>query len=111
MATTTTGRGELFNWPMLVSRVDLTTINPGESLDVSHGGPSGAPVLFVTHEVYVEATSGDPVVSVEHIGASDSTANDTARIKVKTVAGGDLAGATVRLLFWFSDQASGGISA
>jgi hypothetical protein len=58
----------------------------------------------------VSATSGDLVVG-EWIKASDSTSNNTCAMKFKTTAGGDIAGAKVRVTFLFLDQATGGISA
>jgi hypothetical protein len=109
MATTAAVGVPLHNWPFTVMKVKLTTIEPGETVDVSHGGPTGCNVAWLQHEVVVEATSGDPVVSVEHIVASDSLSSDTARVRVKTVSGGDLTGCVVNLLFFFVEQASGGI--
>ena len=89
--------------------VDLSTIDPGASLNVSHGGPSGATVYKVSHEVTTLPTSKD-VVHVAHVAASDSTTNNTARIVVDTTSGGDLTGAVVRVYFYFREAASGGIS-
>lgn len=97
------------NWPELVTRVDLSTIDPGASLDISHGGPTGARVDTVDFEVITLATSQSPVF-VSHILASDSLANDTARVVVDTESGGDLTGAIVRVYFHFVEQASGGIT-
>jgi hypothetical protein len=107
MATTETAKGVQTQWPELISVVDLSTIDPADVLNVSHGGPTGAKVARVSHEVTTPATSKD-LVGLRHTPASDSLANDTARIEVDTVAGGDLAGAVVRVYFHFIQQASGG---
>lgn len=109
MATTKGTAQTLHNWPYTVTAVNLSTIEPGESLDVAHGGPSGVKPEFIQHSVTTEATSGDPVVDVEHIRASDNTTNNTSRLRVKTESGGDLTGAVVRVLFFFTSAASGGI--
>lgn len=110
MAATTTTGVELENWPELVTYVDVSTIDPGVSLDISHGGPSGVPVKRVTHEVTTVANDRSGVF-VSHVRASDSTDNDTARVVIDTVPLGDLTGAVVRVYFHFQGQASGGISA
>jgi hypothetical protein len=109
MATTAGTAREVHNWPYLLTEVNLTTVLPGETLDVSHGGPSGVKPEFVLGTVTVEATSGDSISTVEHIRGSDNTTNNTARLRVKAPAGADLTGATVRVLFFFTAQASGGI--
>ena len=109
MATTKGAAQVLHNWPYTVTAVNLTTIEPGETLDVSHGGPSGVAPEFIQYSTTVEATSGSPVVDVEHIRGSDSTTNNTARVRVKTTDEGDLTGATVRVLFFFTAAGSGGI--
>lgn len=109
MATAAGAAKTLHNWPYTVTAVDLTTIEPGETVDVSHGGPSGVKPEFINWSTSVEATNGSPVVSVEHIRGSDNTTNNTARVRVKTETGGDLTGATVRVLFFFTSAASGGI--
>jgi hypothetical protein len=109
MATAATTASELSQWPFLVTFQDLTTIEPDQPMDLSHGGPTGASVTWVTHEVRVAPTSKD-VIDVRHIAASDSTSNDTARIEVSTPDGGDLTGATVRVFYWFIPQGAGGIS-
>jgi hypothetical protein len=101
MATTKTFVGNVLGEPFQVTAVDLTTIAPSETLTVSHNGPSGASPSFVTYETQVEATSGDPVVDVERIVANDDLSNDTSELRVKTIPGGDLTGATVRVFFWF----------
>lgn len=112
MATTETIRRDSFRWGdgYLITAVDLSTITPDEPVDVEHGGPSGAEVAYMTYEVRTRATLGAPVIQVTHEAASDSTTNDTARVRVSTIAGGDLTGAVVRVLFHFAQMASGGIS-
>ena len=109
MATTKSTPVVLHNAPYIVTAVNLSTIEPGETLDVSHGGPTGVKPEFVLHSVTTEATNGSAVVAVEHIRGSDSTTNDTSRLRVKTEDGGDLTGAVVRVLFFFTASASGGI--
>jgi len=111
MATTVGTAREVHNWPYLVTELNLTTIEPSETVDAAHGGPAGVKPEFIQYSTTVEATSGDPVVDVEHIRASDNTTNDTSRIRVKAESGADLTGATVRVLFFFTAQRSGGIGA
>lgn len=94
----------------LVTVVDLSTITPDEPVDASHGGPSGVAPVMVSYEVRTRATNGSPVVAVNHESASDSTSNNTARVRVSSIPGGDLSGAVVRVFFHFVAQASGGIS-
>jgi hypothetical protein len=111
MATTTTVKPLGFTnaTDYFVSVVELSTITPGEALDVAHNGPGGAEVYKMDYEVVVRGLS--PVVEVAHIRASDSLTSDTARVQVATESGGDLTNAVVRLYFHFAAQASGGISA
>ena len=108
MAATQTGRGVLQNVPETVTCVELSSIEPGVAVDVSHNGPSGANVYRVTHEVTTRANDRSPV-DVSHLRASNSTSGNTARIVVDTVTLGDLTGAVVRLYFHFLEQASGGL--
>lgn len=107
MAATQTPRGLKVMWPFHVSVVDVSTLEPGATVNVAHGGPTGAEVLMVTHEVTTRPTSRD-VVEVSHLRASDSTTNDTAAVAIDTTDVGDLTGAVVRLYFWFVEAASGG---
>lgn len=109
MATTAGTPQVVHNSPYIVTAVNLSTIEPGETVDVSHGGPSGVKPAFIVASTTVEATNGSPVLSVEHIRGSDSTTNNTSRLRVKTDDGGDLTGAVVRVLFFFTAAASGGI--
>ena len=110
MATTQTAKGTV-DWGAghLVNVAELSTIDPGLAVNVLHAGPTGMNVLKVEHEVVTQPTSKDPV-SVSHVRANDSIVNDTCSIVVDTVAGGDLAGAVVRLYFKFQEAAAGGIS-
>jgi hypothetical protein len=83
--------------------VDLTTIQPGQSLDIDVSGSntlSGCVCAMVSHNVRVAPTSKDPV-EVRHIAGSDSTSGNTVRVQVDTIPGGDLAGATVRVFLHF----------
>lgn len=113
MATTATAKGQLNAGDFaFVVAVDLTTIAPGETVDASTAGicPRGTSPDWITWETRVEATSGDPVLCVEHIAASDVTTADseTVRLRVKAESGGDLTGATVRVFCWYLKAASGG---
>ena len=107
MATTYTSQGELTGWPYAVSVVEASACVPGEKSNVSHGGPDGAKCAYLAYEITEQPTSRDPVY-VCHDKENDSVTNDTARVVIDTVAGGDLAGCVVRLMFHFIEQASGG---
>lgn len=107
MATVAASGVQGVQHPFLMSYVDLTTIEPNQPINVSHGGPANARILMVTHETIVAPTSKD-LVEVRHIAASDSTDNSTAKIEVGTTPTGDLTGATVRVWFWFVMQ--GGVA-
>jgi len=111
MATVESAQGVLSQWPFLVTAVDLTTIQPNQQVAVEHGGPLGAKVQFVTWETQVAPTSKD-LLEVRHIRASDDTTSgtDTVQLEVGAAGGADLTGATVRVFFWFIEQAAGGIS-
>jgi hypothetical protein len=108
MATTQTNKGQILNWPLQVACVELSAILAGEPVDVTHSGPSGASVKWMTYEITEMPTSHD-VLFVVHDKENDSTTNNTARVTVETQPGGDLTGAIVRCYFWFVDAASGGI--
>lgn len=112
MATTETIRRDASRWGdgWLVTAVDLSTILPDEPVDVEHAGPSGASCDYITYDVRTRATTGSPVVQVSHEAANDSTTNNTCRIRVSTLPGGDLTGAVVRVFFHFAAAAAGGIS-
>lgn len=109
MAATVKTPEKLTNWPYSITAVQVSTIDPGVDLDVSHGGPTGVAPDFATWELVERPTTRD-VVFVEFDRENDSTANDTARVSIDTVALGDLTGAVVRLVFHFISQGSGGIS-
>lgn len=108
MATTAATAVEHHSVYYLINYVDLTTIVPGETVTVTHGGPAYSNPFMVTFETQVSATNGSPVTGIERIVASDSSTNGTVAIKVKTETGGDLTGATVRVFFWFTAQQDGG---
>jgi len=108
MATTVATGVDQYNWPYLVRSVQLSTIVPNASLDLTHGGPSGASPMAVGYDVLTEATSGDPVVAIEHYPLLDVPDSGTTRLKIKTVGGGDLTGAVIRVLLYFVDRAAGG---
>lgn len=98
----------LYNWPVLVHSVQVSAIVPDEDLDIAHGGPAGAKVGWMQWELIERPTTKD-VVCVEYDSDNNSLVNDTARVAIGTTAAGDLTGAVVRLLFFFVEQASGGI--
>lgn len=95
--------------PFLVTEVQVSTIVPGVGLDIAHGGPSGVKPKIVVLETTTRAASRDPVTFV-HDPSADNTTNNTARVYLDTVAGGDLTDAVVKLYFFFFAQATGGIS-
>jgi hypothetical protein len=105
-ATVSTGSLKVM-WPFHITTVRVSTIDPRELLDIAHAGPSGAKCLWVDMTHVTAATSGDPVF-MEHHAASDSTTNDTCRIVLDTLPGGDLAGAVIDVNFYFVEAASGG---
>lgn len=107
MAATQTPRGLKLMHPFHIDVVEISTIDPGVTIDVAHGGPSGAECMMVTHEVTTRATSRD-VIEVSHLRASDSASGDTVAVAIDTTTGGNLAGAVVRLYLWFVESASGG---
>lgn len=112
MATTETIRRDAFRWGdgYLITAVDLSTIDPGQTIDCEHGGPSGVEPERVTYNVRTRGTRGGRVMDVTYEADGNSTSNDTARIRVEAPTGDDLTGCVVRVFFHFAAQASGGIS-
>lgn len=94
--------------PRIVTQFDLTGLEPDQTLNLSHGGPTGAAPDEVRWEVVVSPTDGSPVL-VEHLVSGDSTTADTVRLKVRTIPGGSLSGATVRIRVKFLACASNSI--
>ena len=60
------------------------------------GAPDKTPVLDVSFEQTVGATSGDQC-TFEHIVASDSTSGNTVAWRARVEAGGDISGAKVKV--------------
>ena len=109
MAASVSSKGAVINTPHQVVAVEVSSMEPGVTVNVAHGGPSGAPVIYITHEVITRATSRD-VIEVSHLRGSDSLANSTVAVAFDTISGGDLAGAVVRLYCHFAAHASGGLT-
>lgn len=95
--------------PYVITRTQLSSLTSDQAEDVAHRGPSGCSPFLVLPVVTVAATSGD-AVSCEWIKASDSTTNNTVRVKAKVGPGGDIAGAKITVLCFFAQQASAGLS-
>jgi hypothetical protein len=96
----------LMGEPIVMSRVQLSSLTSAQAEDVLHGGPSGASPFAVILETVAAATSG--TVSMERAIVSDSTANNTCRLVFTVSGGGNIANAVVRATFLFLPQASGG---
>lgn len=109
MAATVSTATTLTNVPNVITTVEVSAIEPGVDLDVSHGGPSGVQPDFASYEVVERPTTRDAVY-VEFDRENDSTANNTSRVAIDTETGGDLTACVVRLRFEFISQGSGGIS-
>lgn len=111
MAAATTSEAKvLLAVPYVISTVQLSVLTSDQNEDVSHQGPSGRSPFLVLPMVTAAATSGDQVTA-EWVRASDSTSNDTVRVKARVASGGDISGAKLTVLCFFSDQASAGLSA
>lgn len=95
--------------PFVVTRIQLSALTSDQNEDVAHKGPTGCSPFLVMPVVTVAATDGSQVTT-EWIKASDSTANDTVRVKARVAAGGDITGAKVTVMCFFAQQASGGLN-
>jgi hypothetical protein len=95
--------------PLCITRVQLSALTSDQNEDVAHGGPSGAVPLLVIPVVTVGAATGDQVTA-EWIKASDSTSNNTVRVKARVAAGGDIAGAKLSVFVVFANMASAGLN-
>jgi hypothetical protein len=93
----------------LLQEIRLSSLTSDQAEDVAHGGPSGVAPLLVLSSVTTAATTGDQI-TVEHHKASDSTTNNTMRVKARVAAGGDISGAKVTLYALFIGRASGGLN-
>ena len=95
--------------PFSITRIQLSALTSDQAEDIAHRGPSGCSPFLVLPVVTVGATSGDPV-TCEWVKASDSTANNTVRVKARVGTGEDIAGAKVTVLCFFAQQASAGLN-
>lgn len=102
------GTGTKEMTPYLVREFDITSITSDVSIAITHGGPTNFKADKFEYE-WVVAPTILCVSQVYHIAASDTTT--TAVIKVVAGLGGDLAGATLRVRFYWYGGTSGGISA
>lgn len=95
--------------PHMVQQVQLSSVVAGQSEDVAHGGPTGKKCSFI--EMFVVTPPTAPCTfQLYHDPANDSTANDTARVKIVAEDGGDLAGLVVNLHIHFKHFKTGGNS-
>ena len=95
--------------PYSITRVQLSVLTSDQAEDVAHHGPSGCSPFLVLPVVTVGTTSGDPV-TCEWVKASDSTSNNTVRVKARVGAGEDIAGAKLTVLCFFAQSASAGLN-
>lgn len=95
--------------PFLIRRLQLSSLTSDQNEDVAHGGPSTVSPAFVIPLVSGGATDGSQVTG-EWIKASDSTDNNTVRVKFRVAQDGDIAGAKGCVLVVFVAQAQGGLS-
>lgn len=97
------------NCPYVIESTYYTTLEPGATVTHTHAGPSGVAPLKAECIVTERPTSRD-VVSFAWDESANDTTNNTVALQFDTTNGGDLAGAQVKVLIYFLDQASGGIS-
>lgn len=109
-AATISARSTEVGSPFLIRRIEMNTLTSDQAEDIAHGGPTTVAPMWVLPIVTTSATSGD-AVHAEWIKASDSTANNTVRVKFKVDPGGDIAGAKATVFVVFAAQAQGGLSA
>ena len=95
--------------PFSITRVQLSALTSDQNEDVAHKGPSGASPFLVLPVVTVGAADGSQVTA-EWIKASDSTANNTVRVKARVATGGDITGAKLTVISFFAQQASAGLN-
>lgn len=95
--------------PFVITRIQLSSLTSDQNEDVAHQGPSGVAPLMVLPVVTVGATTGDQITA-EWIKASDSTTNNTVRVKARVAAGGDISGAKLTVYCVFASHASAGLN-
>lgn len=94
------------------SSYSVLTSDAAETLTVrtAFGAPNKTPVLDVAFEQTAGCTDGSQV-TFEHVLASDSTTNNTVAWKARCAAGGDIAGAKVKVkVRWHSSARQDGQS-
>lgn len=109
MAASVASAVNVTSFPWAVTTVEVSSAEPGVDLNISHGGPTGVQPSFMIWEL-VERPTDHSVVFVEADRENDNTSNNTSRVAIDTTPTGDLSGAVIRLVFFFVNQASGGIT-
>lgn len=107
-ATVDKAAGPVTQESVFCTFTQLSALTAGLDENISHGGPSGVKPLRCSVEVSTRPTDGS-VLDWFHDSANDSTTNNTARMRFYCTVGGSLAGAVVRIFFYFNQAASGGI--
>jgi hypothetical protein len=87
----------------------MNTLVSDQAEDIAHGGPEGVNAASVLPIVTTEATSGDAVSAV-WVRDSDSTSNDTVRVKFSVGPGGDITGAKASVFIMFFNRATAGLN-
>jgi hypothetical protein len=108
MAYTTSAPVVVQESPDIITRFDLSTLDSDILINVPHGGNTGTVVEQVWYEVTTRPTDGSPVF-MSHPVSSDSTTNDTVALRFRTIPGGSLDGAVVRVHVKFLGCASNSV--